>query len=111
MFLQQELWLIIVGLVVARVVQKTNGSPIAYRRIALWACTLSLIVGELGMVMQWFFPSDLFGLLLTSLAALMASKIAIGDQTAANRMRISGTPKSVQVTKRNSRSSNHKRKV
>ena len=35
MFFQQELWLIIVGLIVAKVVQKTNQSPVAYKSIAL----------------------------------------------------------------------------
>ncbi|MBS1175179.1 MAG: hypothetical protein H6R05_1310 [Burkholderiaceae bacterium] len=85
MFFQQELWLIMVGLVVAYVVRKLNGSTVAFKKIALWACAMSLIVGELGMVTQLFFPSDVMGFLLTTLAALIASKIVIGDQTAGNQ--------------------------
>lgn len=87
MFFQQELWLIIVGLIVAYVVRKLNGSTVAFKKIAVWACAMSLIVGELGMVTQLFFPSDLMGFLLTTLAALIASKIVIGDKTAANQSR------------------------
>lgn len=85
MFFQQELWLILVGLIVAKVVQKTNQSPVPYKPIALWACLFSLIVGELGMLTQLFFPSDVVGLLLTALAALIAAKVVIGGQTGANQ--------------------------
>ena len=85
MFFQQELWLIIVGLIVAYVVRKLNGSTVAFKKIAFWACALSLIVGELGMVTQLFFPSDITGLLLTTLAALIAAKVVIGDRTAGNQ--------------------------
>ena len=84
MFFQQELWLIIVGLIVAKVVQKTNQSPVAYKSIALWSCLFSLIVGELGMLTQLFFPSDPIGLALTALAALIAAKVVIGSRTGAN---------------------------
>ena len=87
MFFQQELWLVIVGLIVAYVVRKFNGSTVAFKKIALWACAMSLIVGELGMVTQLFFPSDVMGFLFTTLAALIASKIVIGDKTAANQRR------------------------
>ncbi|MFZ1416931.1 MAG: hypothetical protein WAS93_01120 [Burkholderiaceae bacterium] len=85
MFFQQELWLIIVGLIVAKVVQKTNQSPVAYKSIALWSCLFSLIVGELGMLTQLFFPSDAMGLALTALAALIAAKVVIGSRTGANQ--------------------------
>lgn len=87
MFFQQELWLLIVGLIVAYVVRKLNGSTVEFKKIALWACAMSLVVGELGMVTQLFFPSDVMGFLLTTLAALIASKIVIGDKTAANQSR------------------------
>lgn len=87
MFFQQELWLVIVGLIVAYVVRKFNGSTVAFKKIALWACAMSLVVGELGMVTQLFFPSDVMGFLFTTLAALIASKIVIGDKTAANQSR------------------------
>ena len=85
MFFQQELWLIIVGLIVAKVVQKTNQSPVAYKSIALWSCLFSLIVGELGMLTQLFFPSDPLGLAVTALAALIAAKVVIGSRTGANQ--------------------------
>ena len=85
MFFQQELWLIIVGLIVAKVVQKTNQSPVAYKSIALWSCLFSLIVGELGMLTQLFFPSDAMGLALTALAALIAAKVVVGSRTGANQ--------------------------
>ena len=88
MFFQQELWLVIVGLIVAYVVRKFNGSTVAFKKIALWACAMSLVVGELGMVTQLFFPSDVMGFLFTTLAALIASKIVIGDKTAANHSRL-----------------------
>jgi uncharacterized membrane protein YfcA len=87
MFFQQELWLIIVGLIVAYMVRKLNGSTVAFKKIALWACAMSLIVGELGMVTQLFFPSDLIGFMLTALVALIAAKIVIGDKTAGNQNR------------------------
>ena len=85
MFLQQELWLIIVGLIVAYVVKKHNGSQVAFMNIAKYTCISSLIVGELGMVTQLFFPSDFIGMVLTSLAALVAAKVVIGERTAARR--------------------------
>ena len=37
------------------------------------------------MVTQLFFPSDITGLLLTTLAALIAAKVVIGDKTAGNQ--------------------------
>ena len=36
MFFQQELWLIIVGLIVPKVVPKTKQSPETYKTITLW---------------------------------------------------------------------------
>lgn len=87
MFFQQELWLVLVGLIVAKITQRANGSTIAYRKIALWSCVLSLLVGELGMVTQLFFPSDPLGLGLTALAALIAAKIVIGGKTASHNLR------------------------
>ena len=74
MLFQQELWLIIVGLVVTFVLRRTlflGGSPL---RIVLWACAFSLIVGEFGMFTTLFFPSDLIGLILTTLAAMMGAR-------------------------------------
>lgn len=85
MFLQQELWLILVGLIVAKIVQKTNQTSIPFKKIALWSALFSLIVGELGMLTQLFFPSDPMGLIMTSLAALIAAKITIGGNTGAQR--------------------------
>lgn len=85
MFFKEELWLILVGLIVSLVVRKLNGSSVAWKKIALYACALSVLVGELGMLTQLFFPSDLLGLMLTCLAALIGAKIAIGERTAANR--------------------------
>ncbi len=101
MFFQQELWLIIVGLIVAKVVQKTNQSPVPYQSIALWSCLFSLIVGELGMLTQLFFPSDLLGLVLTALAALIAAKVVIGGRTGARASsnNSSRTPKKSRAKK------------
>ncbi len=87
MFFQQELWLILVGFIVARVAYKLNGSTAQFKKVAIYACALSLIVGEFGMVTQLFFPSDFLGLVLTSLAALIAAKVVIGEKTASNRSR------------------------
>ena len=81
MFFQQELWLILVGLLVAKVVQKTNQTTVSYKRIALWSCIASVIVGELGMLSHLFFPSDPLGLAVTALVALIAAKIVIGGRT------------------------------
>lgn len=101
MFFQQELWLIIVGLIVAKVVQKTNQSPVPYRSIALWSCLFSLIVGELGMLTHLFFPSDWLGLILTSLSALVAAKVVIGGQTGA-RTHAGAKPRAARKTKKSS---------
>ena len=84
MFFQQELWLIIVGLIVAYVVRKLNGSTVAFKKIAVWACAMRLIVGEMGMVTQLFFPSDVTGLLHTTLAALIAIEANDAIRPAAN---------------------------
>ena len=105
MFFQQELWLIIVGLIVAKVVQKTNQSPVAYKSIALWSCLFSLIVGELGMLTQLFFPSDPLGLAVTALAALIAAKVVIGSRTGANK-----AGKSHKTTKTDRRTTSSKAK-
>ncbi|AXF85487.1 hypothetical protein DTO96_101218 [Ephemeroptericola cinctiostellae] len=75
MLFQQELWLIIVGLVVALVLRRTVFVGGSFIRIALWACTFSLIAGELGMFSTLFFPSDLIGLILTTLAAMMGARL------------------------------------
>ncbi len=75
MLFQQELWLIIVGLVVAFVLRRTLFFGGSFIRIASWACIFSLIVGELGMFSTLFFPSDLIGLILTTLAAMMGARL------------------------------------
>ena len=74
MLFQQELWLIIVGLVVALVLRRTVFVGGSFIRIALWACIFSLIVGEFGMFSTLFFPSDLIGLILTTFAAMLGAR-------------------------------------
>lgn len=108
MFFQQELWLILVGLIVAKVVQKTNQSPVAYRPIALWACLFSLIVGELGMLTQLFFPSDVLGMVLTALAALIAAKVVIGSRTGANHASRSGSQSGARAVRKTATASRKK---
>lgn len=71
---QQELWLIIVGLVVAIVLRRTAFPNSSLASLALWASLFSLIVGELGMLSTLFFPSDLLGLIVTTFAAMMGAR-------------------------------------
>ena len=83
MFLQQELWLILIGLITAWVVKKTSGSAAPYRRVALFASIAALLVGEFGMLAKGFapaaafFPTDIRGLLFTSIAAFLAAKFVV----------------------------------
>lgn len=80
MYLKEELWLIIVGLIVAWVVQKTSHTAVSYKRIALFACSGSLALGLFGMLVKGiqpslaFFPTDVRGLLITSFAAFFMAK-------------------------------------
>lgn len=83
MFLQQELWLILVGLLTAWVIKKNSGTAVPYTKIALYACLSSLIVGEFGMFAKGFapllsfFPTDIRGFIITTLAAFLAAKFVI----------------------------------
>lgn len=83
MFLQQEFWLILVGLLTAWVVKKNSGSAAPYTRIALFACIAALLVGEFGILAKGFaptaafFPTDIRGLLFTSIAAFLAAKFVV----------------------------------
>lgn len=83
MFLQQELWLILLGFIVALVVKKTSGSPAPLSRVTLFASTASLLVGWFGMAAKgiWptlaFFPTDVRGVLFTVIAAFLAAKFVV----------------------------------
>ena len=91
MFFQQEIWLVLVGLIVAKIVQKTNGTHVAYQKIAFWSCVISLLIGEIGMITQLFFPSDVLGVVLTTLGALLAAKVVIGERTRARAQSFTNT--------------------
>ena len=71
MYFQQELWLVIVGLVTTFIVQRTSPSNTLFFKVAPWACGFSVAMGEFGMLSTLFFPSDLLGLILTTFAAMM----------------------------------------
>lgn len=83
MFLQQEIWLILVGLIVAWIVKKSSGSAAPIKRVALFACLASLLVGWFGMGVRGilpqlaFFPTDVRGLLITTFAAFLAAKFVV----------------------------------
>ncbi|GHA78829.1 hypothetical protein GCM10009007_19900 [Formosimonas limnophila] len=83
MFLQQELWLILLGFIVALVVKKTSGSPAPLSRVTLFASAASLLVGWFGMAAKgiWpalaFFPTDVRGVLITVTAAFLAAKFVV----------------------------------
>ena len=87
MFVQQELWLILVGLVTAWVVKKTSGSPAPFKRVAIFAIVASLLVGWFGMAVKGivpqlaFFPTDVRGLLITVAAAFLAAKFVVRGKT------------------------------
>lgn len=82
MYLKEELWLIIIGLIVAWVVKTTSCTTVPYKRIAIFSSSISLVVGLFGLLVKGiqpklaFFPTDVRGLLLISLAAFIAAKIA-----------------------------------
>lgn len=98
MLFQQELWLIIVGLVTAMIYLKTTHSQASFKRAALWSVLFSLVVGEIGMLTTLFFPSDLLGLIVTTLAAMIGVRFGI---------KRSGN--TISATRRSSRSSKAKK--
>lgn len=87
MYLQQEIWLILVGLIVAGVVKNAHGGSAAFKRLAVYACGASLVTGWFGMLVKGFlpqlafFPSDVRGVVFIALAAFLAAKWSLRKST------------------------------
>ncbi|MGL4767908.1 MAG: hypothetical protein ACRCV6_07500 [Formosimonas sp.] len=91
MFVQQELWLILVGLIVAWVVKSSAGSAAPFKRVALFAIVASLLTGWFGMAVKGivpqlaFFPTDVRGFLIIVAAAFLAAKFVVRQRVSSRR--------------------------